>query len=294
MTVAHDLGAAIAEAVERHGRAVTGLAGAHSIGSGVVYAEGLVLTNAHNVMGRSVELRLESGEARDAELLGVDIDADLAVISADTSDIEPVPWLPEQGAAAIGDPVIGMANPGGQGLRATLGFVAATGRSFRGPRGRRISGGFEHTAPAPPGASGGPVLDLEGRLLGINTLRLRRGFYVAASAGPEMRTLVEALESGEVRKRRRIGVGLAPVEVSRRMRSSLGLDEKTGLLIRMVEDDGPAARAGLREGDLLMGAGGQELLRYDDLHRAIDEAGESLELLVARVNEEMTISVDLT
>lgn len=293
MTSLEELGSAIAGTANKYGRSVVGLAGAHVIGSGVVYAEGLVLTNAHNVHGRGVELRIDGGKAKEAELAGIDIDADLAVIRTDTSDIEPIPWADSGAAVSIGDPVIGLANPGGQGLRATLGFVAATGRSFRGPRGRRISGGFEHTAPAPSGASGGPVIDLGGRLVGINTLRLRRGFYVATTADAEMRSLLESLESGEVKARRRIGVGLAPVEVSKRMRASLGLDDKTGLLVRMVEDEGPAARAGLREGDLLMRAGQKDLHRYEDLHEAIDQAGETLDLLVARVNEEMTVTVDL-
>ena len=91
---------------------------------------------------------------------------------------------------AIGTPVVALANPGGRGLRATLGFVASAGRSFRGPRGRRIGGAIEHTAPLPRGSVGGPLVDLDGRLLGINAMRLDGGLILAVPAtarGPRPR-----------------------------------------------------------------------------------------------------------
>src|SRR5581483_11219675 len=97
--------------------------------------------------------------------------------------VEPVRW-DENGAEQpqIGRAVLALANPGGRGLRVTPGFVSSASRGFRGPRGRRITGAIEHTAPLPRGSSGGPLVDLEGRLLGINSIRVDGGLILAIPA----------------------------------------------------------------------------------------------------------------
>ena len=136
-----------------------------------------------------------------------------------------------------------------------------------------MAGGFEHTALAPPGASGGPVVDLDGRLVGINTRRLGRGFYLAQAATGDLRATVTALRSGERPEPRHLGIGLAPVEVTRRLRRTMGLDEADGLLIRLVEEGSPADVAGVREGDVLVSAGDQATSDVDDLHRVLSGAG---------------------
>src|SRR5207237_578902 len=99
---------------------------------------------------------------------------------------------------ATGSVVFALANPGGRGLRATLGLVSTTERSFRGPRGRRFRGAIEHTAPLPRGSSGGPLVDEAGRLLGINTVRLDGGLIVAIAADQGFAERVETLARGEV------------------------------------------------------------------------------------------------
>src|SRR5919205_946323 len=93
----------------------------------------------------------------------------------------------------LGTVVLALANPGGRGLRTTLGFVSATGRSFRGPRGRRIRGSIEHTAPLPRGSSGGPLVDTDGRLLGLNSVRREGGLILAVPADERLARRVEAL-----------------------------------------------------------------------------------------------------
>src|SRR5207253_369535 len=112
---------------------------------------------------------------------GADPDLDLALVTVDTGDAPAVRWEPDE-APGIGAAVVALANPGGRGLRATLGFVASGGRRFRGRGGRRVEGAIEHTAPLPRGSSGGPLVDVEGRLLGINTLRLEGGLILAVPA----------------------------------------------------------------------------------------------------------------
>ena len=194
----------------------------------------------------------------------------------------------------IGMPVVGLANPGGRGLRATLGFVSSSRRSFRGPRGRRISGGFEHTALASPGSSGGPVVDLTGNLVGINTRRLGRGFYLAQLADSRFGELVASIQSGDRPEPRRLGVGLASVDVARRLRRSFGLDSVDGLLIRLVDDDSPAGAAEVREGDVLVRAAGVAITDVDDLLEVLASAGDTVKLGLVRVNDEIDITVRFT
>jgi S1-C subfamily serine protease len=285
-----EIGVAMATVATAKGEAVVGLGGHWGQGSGVVIETGLVLTNAHNVSPDRAGVTFPDGRVERAGVVGIELDSDLALLDVDTGGIAPIAWQPDEVAPAIGIPVIGLANPGGRGLRATSGFIATAERSFRTARGRRMEGGFEHTALAPPGASGGPVVDLEGRLLGINTRRLGRGFYLAQSADGRMKTTLDGLRSGERAEPRRLGVGLAPTEVARRLRRTLGLDDAEGLLVRLVEEGSPAGIAGVREGDLLVSAGGEATIDVDDLHRVLATAGETIDLGLVRVNDRIDVT----
>lgn len=285
-----EIGETVGAVAGTAGRSVVGLGGHWGMGSGVVLGAGLVLTSAHNVSPERATVTFLDGRVEQARVLGIDVDVDLALLGVDTDGAEAITWRSEDVVPAIGVPIIGLANPGGRGLRATLGFVASAARSFRGPRGRRLAGGFEHTALAPPGASGGPVVDLEGLLVGINTRRLGRGFYLAQAATTGMRDMVTALRSGESIEPRRLGVGLAPVEVTRRLRRTMGLDEADGLLVRLVEEGSPAEVAGVREGDVLVSAGDQTTSDVDDLHRVLAADGDSLDLGLVRVNDRLTVT----
>ena len=190
-------------------------------------------------------------------------------------------------------PVFALANPGGRGLRVTFGFVSGIERTFRGPRGRRITGSLEHTAPLLPGSSGGPVLNADGQLLGINTNRLGEGFYLAIPADEALRGRAEALGRGESAASPRLGVAIAPGHVARRLRRAVGLPDADGLLIREVMQDTPAARAGLAQGDLIVTAAGQPVRSPDDLFDALQAAaGGTIELTVVRGADERVIQVD--
>ena len=161
MEVLTSLQEAIAGAAERVGPSVVGLGRGWGLGSGVVIGEGHVLTNAHNVRREQVTVVFADGRRETGEWTAADPDLDLAVISVDTGAAAPVAWEPGD-APGTGTPVLALANPGGRGLRTTLGFVTSEGRSFRGGRGRRIAGAIEHTAPLPRGSSGGPLVDVDG------------------------------------------------------------------------------------------------------------------------------------
>jgi serine protease Do len=290
MVILTEIGETLGSVAASAGRTVVGLGGHWGMGSGVVLEDGLILTNAHNVSPERATVTFFDGRFEQATVLGIEVDADLALLEVSTGEARPITWEPQDVAPAIGAPVVGLANPGGRGLRATLGWVAAADRSFRGPRGRRVAGGFEHTALAPPGASGGPVVDLDGKLVGINTRRLGRGFYLAQAATSELRATVTALRNGDRPEPRRLGVGLAPVEVTRRLRRTMGLDDADGLLVRLVEEGSPADIAGVREGDVLVTAGDEETSDVDDLHRVLSAGGESLALGLVRVNDRLTVT----
>jgi serine protease Do len=293
MEVLTSLQETIAGIAERVGPSVVGLGRGWGLGSGVVIGEGHVLTNAHNARREQVTVVFADGRRETGEWAGADPDLDLAVIAVDTGTAAPVTWEPGD-PPAIGTAVLALANPGGRGLRTTLGFVASEGRSFRGPRGRRIGGAIEHTAPLPRGSSGGPLVDAEGRLLGLNALRLEGGLIVAVPATGAVKERVQGLARGEAPASPRLGVAVAPPRAARRMRRAVGLPERPGLLVRAVEDGSPAAAAGIEAGDLLAAANGTELATVDVLYELLDSLAEggSLELTVVRGTDERPVQVE--
>jgi serine protease Do len=296
MTVLEDLENAIQAGAERVGPSVIGLGQGWGRGSGFVIDSNRILTNAHNLRGDEVNVTFHDGRREAGRVLASDQDLDLAVIEADTGDTEPLQWSEEDvESLPIGRSVLALANPGGRGLRVTPGFVSSTARSFRGPRGRRISGAIEHTAPLPRGSSGGPLVDGSGRLLGINAVRADGNLILAVPADRATRERVEKLSRGESPKRARLGVAIAPPRVARRLRRAVGLPERDGILIRGVERGSAADRAGLERGDLIVAAAGQELDRIESLYEALDAAqsGGRLELTIVRGTEERTVSVNL-
>ncbi|HEX7067915.1 MAG TPA: S1C family serine protease [Candidatus Limnocylindria bacterium] len=288
MAALADLGREIGDIAEKVGPSVVGIGNRWRGGSGVIIGENRVLTNAHNLHGDEVTVTFADGRTADATVAGVDADGDLAVLDAPTDGATALDLGTD--APGVGTPVVALGNPNGHGPRVTFGFVSGTGRSFRGPRGRRVAGAVEHTAPLMPGSSGGPVVDLDGRLLGINTNRLGNGFYLAIAADASLRERVAALGRGEEPKRRRLGVGLAPSHVARRLRRAVGLPERDGLLVREVEDDSPAAEAGIAEGDLIVAVGDREIASADDLFDALGGEGD-LRITIVRGAEEQTVTV---
>src|SRR5579862_547137 len=294
MALLDEIQAGIRQQADGAGASVVGVGQRWGVGSGVVLSPGRILTNAHNVRGDRVTVTFADGHTAEGTVAGRDVDGDLAVIDVDTGDAPALAWAADA-SAGIGTPVFALSNPGGRGLRVTFGFVSGVDRTFRGPRGRRITGSLEHTAPLLPGSSGGPVLDAEGRLLGINTNRLGEGFYLAIPADETLRARASALARGESAAPPRLGIAVAPGRVARRLRRAVGLPDTEGLLIQEVAEDSPAARAGLSSGDLIVAAAGQPVGGVDDLFDALQGAqGGTLELRVVRGADERTVQVVFT
>ncbi|MEZ4597061.1 MAG: S1C family serine protease [Chloroflexota bacterium] len=241
--------------MERVGPSVVGIGERWRGGCGVVVGQDRVVTNAHNVDEDGTGVVFADGRTERARLLGVDPDGDLAVLEAPTGD---APALAAGRHRGAGDrhAVVAVARAADGGTRATVGYVSSVGRGFRGPRGRRVSGALEHTAPLAPGSSGSPIVALDGTLLGLNTSRLDAGFYLALPTDAALAGRLAALGRGESPRRRRLGVGLAQTRrpAAAQAREPARTD---GALVRSVEDGSPAARAGIAQGDLVVAAGGR-------------------------------------
>ena len=297
MTAFEELEQGIQRIAEQLRPAVVGLGSGWAMGSGVVIAPDRVLTTAHNLRGahhrdEELEVVLSSEQRVRGRVLGADADIDLAVIGADTGEVESPPWA-EHAGTPLGRAVVALANPGGRGLHVTMGTVSSSARSFRGPRGRRIKGALEHTARLPRGSSGGPLVDFEGRLLGINAVRVDGGLILAIPVERSLRERVDALSRGEPAARVRLGVAVAPPRVARRLRSAVGLPERDGVLVRAVETGSPADRAGVERGDLIVAAGERPVERVDALYEALDgvSPGGELVFTVVRALEERPLAV---
>jgi serine protease Do len=289
MTAIQELQASITAVAEKAGPSIVGI-GSRQRGSGVVLGEGRVLTNAHNIRGDEVTVTFADGRSTRGQLAGIDVDGDLAVINVETGAAKGLDWA-DGSAIDVGSVVFGAAATSGGGSRVTFGTVSAVARAFRGPGGRKIDGSIEHTAPLAPGSSGGALLDVEGRLIGLNTNRIGEGFYLALPADNALRERIDGLGRGESPSRRRLGVAVAPSFVARRLRRSVGLPERDGLLVRGVEDGSGADKAGIVQGDLIVEVAGKAIEDADDLVEALASAGDTFEVKIVRGLDERTVQV---
>ncbi|MEX2182924.1 MAG: trypsin-like peptidase domain-containing protein [Chloroflexota bacterium] len=290
MTTLTDLSSSVAHVAETVGPSIVGV-GRNGRGSGVVIADGQVLTNAHNLRGHEVTITFTDGRSTRATVTGVDPDGDLAVVSVDTAGATPITWAASTDGLTLGAAVFGAAATVSGAPRVTFGLVSAVARAFRGPGGRRIAGSVEHTAPMAPGSSGGALVDAEGRLVGVNTNRIGEGFYLALPADAALKARVEALGRGESMQRRFLGVAIAPGHVARRLRRSVGLPDRAGVLVRGVEDGSLADAAGIQAGDLIVSAGDRPIVNADDLHDALAALDTPFEVGLVRGADEQTVTV---
>jgi serine protease Do len=253
------------------GPSVVGLAGGARGGSGVIVEDGRVLTLARNLRGAEVSVVFAGGRQESATVAGTDADRGIALLEVPTGEAPVAQWPDTSQAPAIGAVVFALADPAGRGLRVTAGAVASAPRSLRGPRGRLLEGLIEHTAPLPRGSGGGPLLDQEGRLIGINAVRLAHGLILALpTAG--LRERLADLAAGNASSQRRLGVAIVAPRVARRLRGAVGLPEHDGVLVRAVQPESPADRAGLERGDLIIGMDDREVDSLDALFAALDAA----------------------
>jgi len=260
-----------------HIRALHGQQGELGGGSGVLIApDGYALTNSHVVHGASgIEATLTDGRTLLADVFGDDPATDLALLRLPGSDL-PFAELGDSNALRVGDWVIAVGSPYGLSFTVTSGIVSALGRSLQSrQRGRTIEGVIQTDAPLNPGNSGGPLLDAEGRVVGINTAVFfpAQGLCFAIPARTASHVTSEILRHGRVR-RAWLGVRAEELLLPARVVELNGLAGNRGVAVRDIEPDSPAARGGLRSGDILVALDGQPVATVSDLHRLL--SGEAI------------------
>lgn len=296
---------AVVGVVERAGPAVVSLAiGGRGGGAGsgfVVTPDGYVLTNSHVVSGaRQLRVRSSSGETVEARVVGDDPATDLALVRVDATAFagagQPVIYLPIDGAIAprVGQLAVAIGNPLGFESTVSTGVISALGRSLRGKGNRLIDGVIQHTAPLNPGNSGGPLLDGAGRVIGVNTAIIARsqgiGFAIAVETAAWV--LGQLLQHGRVR-RGWLGIGAIRRPLDRRLAYHHGLGA-AAVEVQSVDKDGPAARAGLRDGDLVVRFALTPIEGIDDLHRALRSWPPATPAELAVIRRGTRITVEIT
>ena len=283
----------LAGAVERAGASIVRVEARRSNpASGVVWsADGLILT-AHHVLERddNIKVVLDDGRELTASLVGRDPGADLAVLRVPATDLTPV--VPAAGDIRVGHLVLAIARP--QSLAATIGVVSTISGPWRTWRGGQIERLIQTDAPFYPGFSGGALIDTGGRFFGLVSSQLGRGLNLALPADL-IGGLVGALTTHGRVRRGYLGVGTQPVALPASMRTSLNLTQETGLLIVTVEPEGPADRAGLLLGDILIGVAGAPVSSIDDLQAQLagDRVGAATPVRLVRGGQihDVTITI---
>ncbi|MHC4048948.1 S1C family serine protease [Bradyrhizobium sp. 25ACV] len=267
------------------------------LGSGIVISpDGLVLTNSH-VVGTSKEIRLRDveGHVGEAQVLGVDPDTDLALLRANGVRDLPYAALGNSKTLRRGQLVIAIGNPLGFESTVTAGVVSALGRSIRSVSGRTIEDVIQTDAALNPGNSGGPLLSSNAEVIGINTAIINgaQGICFAVASNTAQFVLSEIIRHGYVR-RAYIGVAGQTAPVPRRHAVLAGIENKMGALLAQIEPDGPAAKAGLLPGDVVIRLDGVEINGVDDLIRVLDRdrIGRRLAMDVLRLGRLRAIDID--
>jgi S1-C subfamily serine protease len=269
-------------------------------GSGFVFTpDGLILTNSHVVHDAvRIAVTLADGRRMPATVIGDDPASDLAVIRLD----QPHSGEPGVTAAELGDSqklrvgqiVIAIGAPYGFQSTVTAGVVSALGRSLRSYSGRLIDDVIQTDASLNPGNSGGPLVDSAGRVVGVNTATILPAQGICFAIGINTAKFVASrlLRDGRIR-RSYIGVSAQTVPVHRRVVRFYDLPKEMGVVVLGVEENSPAKRAGLREGDIIVALEGQPVAGVDDLHRVLTEVrvGVSCSLTVLRWTEKLDLQV---
>jgi S1-C subfamily serine protease len=293
MAVSETVGPAVVR-VDTRARAGGGAQG--GVGSGIVISpDGLVLTNNH-VVGSARDIRLSNSEGlvTDARVLGVDPDTDLALVRANTDGKLPAATLGDSKRLRRGQLVVAIGNPLGFEFTVTAGVVSALGRSIRAVSGRMIEDVIQTDAALNPGNSGGPLVSSRGEVIGINTAVIMgaQNICFAVASNTAQFVLAEIIRHGYVR-RAFIGVSAQTVPVPRRHAVAAGIENRMGAMLIGLEQDGPASRAGLLSGDVVVALDGKPVSGVDDLIRLLDRdrIGRAVEVEVLRLGRSRMFNV---
>ena len=269
-----------------------------SLGSGVIVtSDGTIVTNNHVIDG-ATEIKVELADKRDftAKLVGTDPQSDVAVLKINATGLPTLP-IGDSSKLQVGDVVLAIGDPFGIGETATMGIVSATGRGMN-QQIERFEDFIQTDAAINPGNSGGAMIDLHGNLVGINTAILsggtggNQGIGFAIPINMAHNVMTQLVEHGKVV---RGYLGLLPQDVSPEIAKEFGLSEPTGALVGSVEADKPAARAGLKRGDIILKVNGQPVSSANDLRLRISQTapGSSVDLTIWRDSKTQDVKVQL-
>lgn len=264
-------------------------------GSGFVIAQdGFIMTNSHVVSGaKEINVAFTDGQKLKAELIGDDPGSDLAVIRVNQNGLKAVEFansaklMPGQLAIAIG-------NPFGFENTVTAGVVSALGRTLRTQNGRLIDDVIQTDASLNPGNSGGPLVNSNGKVIGVNTaiIRSAQGICFSIASNTVQFILSELMTHRKVR-RAYIGIMGQVVNIPKHLSNKHSLDQKTGIFVNNIEPDGPAYNSELRHGDLIFRFNGETLSTIDELHKLLvyERVGKPITLTVIRNNRIKALKV---
>ena len=267
-------------------------------GSGVVISnDGLVVTNSHVVgKAKTVTVNLPDGHRLGARVLGVDPDTDLAILKADGSQLQ-VAELGDSSTLRRGQIAIAIGNPLGFESTVTAGVISALGRSLGSPSGRPIEDVIQTDAALNPGNSGGALVSSLGEVIGVNTAMIAgaQGICFAVASNTVRLVLSEVLQHGAVR-RAWLGVGADSVNLPRRVADAAHIMSQSGAVLHSIVAGGPAAKAGVREGDVLLSLDDRPVEGPGPLLRMLtaDAIGRVVRLKLLRSGKIVEIEVTLT
>ena len=255
-------------------------------GSGFVFTpDGLVLTNSHVVHGaKRISLTFLDGITASAVLIGDDPDTDIAVLRTEHL-LTPTAALGSSKDLRVGQLAIAVGNPFGFQFTVTAGVVSALGRSMQGSSGRMMEEIIQTDAALNPGNSGGPLVDSTGRVIGVNTATIMGAQGLCFAIGIDTAKYIagQILQHGRVR-RSWIGIAVQTVPLPRRVVYEYKLAADSGVMATSVDPDGPAARAGMRDGDIILGFAGDTISAINELHKVLtaERVGKPQPVLVLR------------
>jgi S1-C subfamily serine protease len=264
-------------------------------GSGYIFTpDGFILTNSHVVHQASkIEIALSDGRRFEADLVGDDPDTDLAVVRINGSNFVPSP-LGDSQKIQVGQLVIAIGNPYGFQYTVTSGVVSALGRSLRSMSGRLIDNIIQTDAALNPGNSGGPLVNSRGEVIGVNTAMILAAQGICFAIGINTAKFVagKLIKEGRIR-RSYVGLGGQTVTLHRRLVRFYRLRSESGVLVVSVEENSPAQRAGLVEGDVIIGFAEQPIAAIDDLHKVLTEerVGVKTGITIIRRTEKVVLEI---
>jgi S1-C subfamily serine protease len=257
--------------------------------SGIAYAEDLILTADHVVTREDIKVILPDGKSLSASIAGRDPGSDLALLRLAEKTLTPAKTSND---VKVGQLVLALGRPNTAGMQASWGIVTAIAGPARTHRGGLLDEYISTETTPYPGFSGGPLVNTEGEILGLNTSGLTPGSSLTIPVKVAWRIADELAKHGSV-KRGYLGVRTQPVEIPEAARKSLKREQKSGLLVLWLEENGPAQKGGLFVGDTIVAIAGQSVNDPDDLFAALksDTVGKSVVVEVLRGGKPENVNV---